>query len=43
MKETNLINIKGAEISWFAPLCDGDDDFLGNRNPSYKSDWKKYL
>ena len=40
MKETNLINIKGAEISWFAPLCDGDDDFLGNRNPSYKSDWK---
>ena len=40
MKETNQINIKGAEISWFAPLCDGDDDFLGNRNPYYKSDWK---
>ena len=40
MKETNQINIKGAEISWFVPLCDGDDDFLGNRNPSYKSDWK---
>ena len=20
---------EGAEISWFAPLCDGDDDFLG--------------
>ncbi|MCH1417558.1 MAG: LLM class flavin-dependent oxidoreductase [Flavobacteriaceae bacterium] len=31
--------IKGAEISWFAPLCDGDDDFLGHRNPDYKSSW----
>ena len=31
--------IDGAEISWFAPLCDGDDDFLGNRNPIYKSSW----
>ena len=29
-----------AEISWFAPLCDGDDDFLGNRNPNYKSTWE---
>ena len=32
--------IDGAEISWFAPLCDGDDDFLGNRNPLYKSSWE---
>jgi len=32
--------INGAEISWFAPLCDGDDDFLGNRNPLYKSSWE---
>ena len=30
----------GIEISWFAPLCDGDDDFLGNRNPAYKSSWQ---
>ena len=30
-------NIDGAEISWFAPLCDGDDDFLGNRNPITKA------
>ena len=30
---------KSAEISWFAPICDGDDDFLGNRNPLYKSSW----
>ena len=29
-----------AEISWFAPICDGDDDFLGNRNPLYKSSWE---
>ncbi len=32
--------IKGAEIAWFAPICDGDDDFLGNRNPLYKSNWQ---
>ena len=29
-----------AEISWFAPLCDGDDDFLGHRNPAFKSSWE---
>ena len=40
MLETNKINIEGAEISWFAPICDGDDDFLGNRNPVYKSNWE---
>ena len=31
---------EGAEISWFAPLCDGDDDFLGHRNPAFKSSWE---
>ena len=30
----------GVEVSWFAPLCDGDDDFLGNRNPNFKSNWE---
>lgn len=30
---------KGAEISWFAPICDGDDAFLGVRDPAYKSNW----
>lgn len=34
------LTIDGAEISWFAPLCDGDDDFLGHRNPAYKSTWE---
>ena len=32
--------IQGAEISWFAPICDGDDAFLGERNPKYKSSWE---
>ena len=31
---------EGAEISWFTPLCDGDDDFLGHRNPAFKSSWE---
>ena len=40
MKKLNQINIDGAEVSWFAPLCDGDDDYLGHRNPIFKSNWK---
>lgn len=36
----SAVDIEGAEISWFAPLCDGDDDFLGHRNPVYKSTWE---
>jgi len=40
MNDTTLPNIEGAEISWFAPLCNGDDDFLGDRNPLYKSSWE---
>jgi alkanesulfonate monooxygenase len=40
MMNNNLSKIDGAEISWFAPLCNGDDDFLGNRNPLYKSSWE---
>ncbi len=34
----NIIN--KAEISWFAPLCNGDDQFLGTHDPRYKSNWK---
>lgn len=33
-------HLTGSEISWFAPICDGDDDFLGTRNPKYKSNWE---
>ena len=40
MKNLPTPPIEGAEISWFAPLCDGDDDFLGHRNPDYKSSWE---
>lgn len=34
------LTFEGAEVSWFAPLCDGDDDFMGHRNPNYKSSWE---
>lgn len=40
MNKNFSAKIDSAEISWFAPLCDGDDDFLGNRNPLYKSSWE---
>lgn len=31
--------LDAAEISWFAPICDGDDRYLGERSPDYKSSW----
>ncbi len=42
---TNEIQIRsphldGAEVSWFAPLCDGDDRYLGERSMEYKSNWE---
>tara|TARA_S200000501_G_scaffold196972_1_gene185364 strand:- start:173 stop:1321 length:1149 start_codon:yes stop_codon:yes gene_type:complete len=40
MKKNLQMKVDGAEVSWFAPLCDGDDDFLGNRNPEFKSSWE---
>jgi len=30
---------KGAEVAWFAPICNGDDEFLGAHDIRYKSDW----
>lgn len=33
-------HVDGAEISWFAPICDGDDRYLGERNMNYKSSWE---
>ena len=38
--ECTSSTVDGSEISWFAPLCNGDDDFLGLRNPAYKSNWE---
>lgn len=32
-------HLEAAEVSWFAPICDGDDRYLGARNPMYKSSW----
>ena len=32
--------LDGAEVSWFAPICDGDDRYLGERNMKYKSNWE---
>lgn len=32
-------HLEGAEVSWFAPICNGDDEFLGKHDPRYKSDW----
>ena len=40
MKKNLQMKVDGAEVSWFATLCDGDDDFLGNRNPEFKSSWE---
>lgn len=31
--------LTGAEVAWFAPLCNGDDAFLGRHDIRYKSDW----
>ena len=41
----NQINIKsrhlsGAEISWFAPICNGDTEFMGEMSNTYKSNWE---
>lgn len=32
-------HLKGAEVSWFAPLCNGDDEYLSKHDLRYKSDW----
>lgn len=34
------LEFNGAEVSWFAPICDGDDAFLGQRDVRYKSSWE---
>lgn len=33
-------DLDGAEVSWFAPICDGDDRYLGERDMNFKSNWK---
>ena len=31
---------QGAEVAWFAPLCNGDDEYLGAHDMRYKSNWE---
>ena len=32
-------HVEGAEVSWFAPICNGDDEYLSKHDFRYKSDW----
>lgn len=33
-------HLSAAEVSWFAPICNGDDRYLGVRDPLYKSSYR---
>jgi len=33
-------HLQGAEISWFAPICNGDDRYLGAHDPAFRSSWE---
>ncbi len=33
-------DIAGAEIAWFAPLCNGDFEYLGVHDSRFKSNWE---
>ncbi|MEM9992102.1 MAG: LLM class flavin-dependent oxidoreductase [Bacteroidota bacterium] len=33
-------HLDAAEVSWFAPICNGDTDFLGEMPNQYKSNWE---
>lgn len=33
-------NLDKVEVSWFAPICNGDTDFLGEMPNNYKSSWE---
>tara|TARA_B100000780_G_scaffold276619_1_gene245551 strand:- start:7233 stop:8378 length:1146 start_codon:yes stop_codon:yes gene_type:complete len=39
MRNKSISN-NAAEISWFAPICNGDDQFLGDHDPNFKSSWE---
>ncbi|MEL6141020.1 MAG: LLM class flavin-dependent oxidoreductase, partial [Bacteroidota bacterium] len=32
-------HLQAAEVAWFAPICDGDDRYLGVRSTLFKSNW----
>lgn len=31
--------LEGAEVAWFAPICNGDDELLGAHDMRFKSNW----
>jgi len=33
-------HIDGAEVAWFAPICNGDFEFMGDWDNRYKSNWE---
>jgi len=33
-------NVEGAEVSWFAPICNGDFEFMGEMEDRFKSSWE---
>ncbi len=33
-------HLDGAEVSWFAPICNGDDEILGAHSMNHKSSWE---
>lgn len=33
-------HLTGAEVSWFAPICNGDTEFMGEMDNQYKSNWE---
>lgn len=33
-------HLSGAEVSWFAPICNGDDQYLGFHEDDYRSSWE---
>lgn len=33
-------HLEGAEVAWFAPICNGDMEFMGIMDDQYKSNWK---
>jgi len=33
-------HLTGTEVSWFAPICNGDTDLLGHMPMQYKSSWQ---
>ena len=37
--EVRSKRIDGAEVAWFAPICNGDDEYLGAHDERYKSNW----